>query len=62
MNESIFSNWGVINTFVHDCGLKTKLGTLPLYSLISNANGPINIQLMTKLLYECCWVDQFQEN
>jgi hypothetical protein len=51
--------WGSLNTFVQDCGLETKLGTLPSYSLISNAIGPINIQLMKKLLYEGFSVDQF---
>nr|AFK37679.1 unknown [Lotus japonicus] len=29
-------------TFVHECGLKTKLGRLPLYSSYLNASGPIS--------------------
>jgi hypothetical protein len=57
--KSMLDYWGALNTFVQDCGLETKLGTLTSYSLISNAIGPINIQLMTKLLYEGFSVDQF---
>jgi hypothetical protein len=53
-------NYGALNTFDHDCGLETKLGTLPSYSLFSNSNGPINIQSTTMSL--CFSVDNIQLN
>jgi len=45
-----------IYTFVHECGIKIKFGTLPSYFSVLNRNGPTNpidSIFLVKLIFGC---------